>query len=120
MQTAVQSAAFYREAVATREIWTIRDDNGFPAPLNPEGRRAQPFWSSRNRVLQVIRTAAAYRGFIPILVGLDPFLSRWLPGLTKDEILVGINWSGKHATGYDVSPEQVAENIRRLIQQGIP
>ena len=44
-------------------------------------------------------------------VNLDDFKNKWLVGLDKDGLLVGVNWSGKRATGYDVEPLQVLQNI---------
>lgn len=111
MQSASQAAAFYREVSERGLVWTIRDKDGFPAPLNASGERAQPFWSSRARVERIIATVAAYRGFTPIEIKLDVFLERWVPGLTRDGILVGVNWTGDRATGYDIAPAQVAECI---------
>ena len=32
-----------------REVWSVRDANGFPAPENADGRRAMPFWSKKSR-----------------------------------------------------------------------
>ena len=54
-------------------------------------------------------------------LSLDVFLDDWLPGMQKDGLLVGVNWSGERAKGYDVEPEVVAEAIayhrRRLESQ---
>jgi hypothetical protein len=118
MQSASQAAAFYREVAEHQLVWTICDEDGFPAPLNPSGERAQPFWSSRSRVERIIATVAAYRGFIPVEITLDVFLERWVPGLTRDGILVGVNWAGDRATGYDVAPEQIAECIAGVSRDG--
>ncbi len=111
MQSASQAAAFYREVANSGLVWTLRDESGFPAPINTSGERAQPFWSSRARVEQIIATVAAYQSFVPVQIELAAFLVRWVPGLTKDGILVGINWTGDRATGYDIAPAQVAERI---------
>ena len=111
MQSASQVADFYREVAATGLIWTIRDEGGFPAPLNADGDRTQPFWSSRSRVERIIESVAAYRGFIPVEIALHDFLERWVVGLAKDGILVGVNWTGVRATGYDIAPASVAECI---------
>jgi hypothetical protein len=35
-----------------------------------------------------------------------------LPGLAQDSLLVGVNWSGKRATGYDLKPDEVQEKIK--------
>ena len=47
----------------------------------------------------------------------DDWLNKWLPGLESDGMLVGINWSGKGATGYDLSPSDAARNVRALMQE---
>jgi hypothetical protein len=118
MQSASQAAAFYREVAERRLVWTIRDDGGFPAPLNHSGERVQPFWSSRARVERIIATVAAYRDFTPFEITLDVFLERWVPGLTKDGILVGVNWTGGRATGYDIAPVRIAECIAAVSRAG--
>jgi hypothetical protein len=113
-QAASQAAAFYREVAETGKVWTIRDAGGYPAPKGDGGKRAQPFWSSLGRVERVISTVPAYAGFEPDEITWDKFLSAWVPGLTRDGILVGINWSGERALGYDVEPEQVARNVAAI------
>ena len=118
MQAASQAAAFYREVADSGVVWTIRDEGGFPAPLNLDGKRAQPFWSSRTRAERIIASVPAYKGFVPVGIELGVFLSRWVAGLTEDSILVGVNWTGDRATGYDVAPAQVAECIRGASRVG--
>jgi hypothetical protein len=118
MQSASQASAFYREAAQGGLVWTVRDANGFPAPVNSDGQRAQPFWSSRARAECVIRSVAAYQGFTPVEIELEAFLNRWVPGLAQDGILIGVNWSGANATGYDIAPTQVAESISHFLRVG--
>lgn len=113
-QAASQAAAFYREVAASRRVWTIRDARGYPAPRGTSGKRAQPFWSSRSRVEKIIETVPAYAGFSPDEIDWDKFLSAWVPGLTRDGLLVGVNWSGKRAHGYDLEPAQVARNVAAI------
>lgn len=110
-QSASQAAAFYREVALTGSVWTIRDGGGFPAPENSEGRRAQPFWSSRRRAERIIATVPAYSSFSIVGIGWTEFSERWIPGLAKDGILVGVNWNGARATGYDVEPMDLLANV---------
>ena len=114
-QASSQAWAFYREVAATRVVWTVRDAGGFPAPTTSSGKRAQPFWSSRSRAEQIIRTAPAYAGFEPFKVSWADFCARWVPGLTADGLLVGVNWSGKRAVGYDLEPARVVECVQSVI-----
>ncbi|MGO7697062.1 hypothetical protein [Rhizobium leguminosarum] len=38
-------------------------------------------------------------------------MDRWLSGLKRDVLAVGINWSVKRAIGYDMTPENVRTRI---------
>jgi hypothetical protein len=107
---AAQADAFYREVLRAGHVWAIRDEDGFPAPQASQDR-AMPFWSKRSRAAKVIENVEAYSGFDPVPLALDEWRSRWLPGLAKDGIRVGLNWSGSRATGYDLTPEEVEANL---------
>lgn len=103
--SAAHAAAFYREATRRGAVWGVRDDGGFPAPLNGEGVRAIPFWSLQPRAETVIRSVPAYAGFVAVQIPLTEWRASWLPRMQSDGLLVGINWSGERARGYDVQPE---------------
>jgi hypothetical protein len=62
----------------------------------------------------MISSVPAYAGFEPDEIAWDKFLSAWVPGLTRDGILVGVNWSGERALGYGVEAEQVARNVAAI------
>ena len=108
--SAAQAHAFYAEVLDRGEVWAIRDGNGYPAP-EADGRRAMPFWSSRARAQRIIDTVEAFRGFQPVALTLQEWRARWIPGLLADGLLVGLNWSGARATGYDVAPDDVERNL---------
>ena len=114
-QSASQAAAFYLEVAEHRRVWTIRDSRGIPAPLGDQGLRVMPFWSSSDRAETVIGNVPAYSGFVPVELSWIEFRDRWLPGLARDELLVGVNWSGARATGYDVEPAVVREAVEAAI-----
>ncbi len=106
-----QADAFYEEVLSGGEVWTVKDANGIPAPVGTDGARAMPFWSKRSRAARVIDNVPAFDGFEPTPVPLEEWRSRWLPGLAKDRLLVGLNWSGGQATGFDLAPEAVERNL---------
>jgi hypothetical protein len=114
-RAASQAQAFYDEVALSGKLWTIRDADGFPAPRNAQGKRAQPFWSSLARVHSVVASVPAYGGFEPFEVSWADFAARWLPGLERDGLLVGVNWSGARATGYDLTPAEVKANFEALV-----
>ena len=106
--SAAHSAAFRREVPREGRVWSIRDAAGFPAPADPAGHRAMPFWSKPSRAERVTGTVPAYRDFAVVEIPVGDWLDNWLPGLQRDGLLVGVNWAGARATGYDVAPTQVA------------
>ena len=70
-----------------------------------------PFWSKESRAQKVIDNVPAYAGFEVLAVPLPEFRERWLPGMQRDGLLVGLNWSGTSATGYDRAPEAVEHGL---------
>ena len=110
-QSASQAAVFYRQVAKEKKLWTVKDIGGFPAPKASTGERTMPFWSSLSRVQKIIKTVPAYAGFEPHEISLEDFTNKWIPGLIKDETLVGVNWSGAKAAGYDLEPESVKEAV---------
>jgi hypothetical protein len=109
--SAAHAAAFASEALAADAVWAIRDADGFPTSTNASGETAMPFWSSENRARRIIEGVDAYRGFEPVRLELEAFLERWLPGLERDGLVVGLNWSGDRAAGYDMPPKDVRARL---------
>lgn len=110
-QSSAQAAAFFAEVLETGILWTVRDDNGFPAPLNSDGERAQPFWSSEARVCRIISSVAGYARLQAEQLNVASWHERWLPGLQRDGILVGLNWTGDRATGFDLTAADVLARL---------
>jgi hypothetical protein len=87
-------------------MWVVEDDQGVPAPVSQGGRRAMPFWSSRDRAERAGQSEQ-FAGCQPRRLSLAEFEERWLPGLERDGLLIGVNWTGPRFTGYDVEPNEV-------------
>lgn len=109
--SAAQATAFFAEAIREGSVWGIRDDGGFPAPLNADGVRAMPFWSLKSRVEQLISNIPAYAAFVPVEIPLVDWRERWLTKMESDGFHVGLNWSGNRAAGYDISPADVEARL---------
>lgn len=103
--------AFVDEVHRSGEVWALRDKNGFPAPVNADGVRSMPFWSLATRARKIQSTVSDYDGFEIASIPLFEWRSRWLPGLERDGLLVGLNWSGMRATGYDVLPSDAMSSL---------
>ena len=106
--SAAHAAAFRREVPREGRVWSVRDAAGHPAPPDPAGRRAMPFWSKPSRAAHVIDAVPAYRGLAVVEIPVDDWLDSWLPGLQRDGLLVGVNWAGARATGFDLAPTRIA------------
>jgi len=63
-----------------------------------------PFWSSEAQARRIVRSVQAFAGFEVESIDLAAWRDRWLPGLQRDGILVGLNWTGERATGFDLEP----------------
>jgi hypothetical protein len=110
-QSASAAAAFYRDVAKLGVLWTVRDGGGFPAPKTRTGQRAQPFWSSRSRAEKIISTVPAYRGSDLVEITWEEFCRSWVSKLTKAGVLVGVNWSGPGATGYDLDVDWIVRCV---------
>ncbi|WP_067496818.1 DUF2750 domain-containing protein [Actinoplanes sp. TFC3] len=106
--SAAHTAAFRREVPQEGRVYAIRDPRGFPAPRAADGSRAMPFWSKQSRARRVVGAVPAYQGFDVVEIPVSDWLDSWLPGLRRDDLLVGVNWAGARATGFDLTPAQVA------------
>lgn len=102
-------AAFRREVEQDGRVFSIRDAQGYPAPADDSGHRSVPFWSRPTRARRVAGQVDAYRDFEVVSIELDDWLDGWLPCLERDGLLAGVNWAGVHATGFDMTPGQVAD-----------
>ncbi|GAA0531276.1 hypothetical protein GCM10010172_09980 [Paractinoplanes ferrugineus] len=101
-------AAFRREVAQEGRVYAIRDAAGYPAPADEEGgRRAVPFWSKATRAQLVVKHVVTFQGFEVVPITLEDWLSNWMVSLEHDGLLVGVNWAGARATGYDLTPGQV-------------
>ena len=100
-------AAFRREAAQQGQVFAVRDPEGFPAPAGEDGRRAVPFWSKATRAQLIVKHVPAYGGFEVVPIPVEEWLSTWMTRLQQDNLLVGVNWAGAKATGYDLTPGQV-------------
>ena len=105
--SSMHAQKFYEDVAHNLKVFTIKDNSGYPAPKTPDGKRAQPFWSSKSRAEKIIENVPAYKMFTVVEISWNEFKEEWVPDLTKEKLLVGINWSGKGAKGYDLEPKNV-------------
>ena len=106
-----QADAFYREVLAGEHVYGVRDNGGFPAPMTSTGVRAMPFWSKRSRAQRIVENVEAYAGMDVVELTVAEWLEKWVPGLERDGLMIGLNWSGQGAVGYDITPSDLLRNL---------
>lgn len=104
-----QSAAFFHDIARTRTVWWVRDDDGGPIPVATSGHLAFPYWSTKARAQRAAKLWGSQ--FRAVSMPLDHWRSAALPDLAREDLRVGINWSGPRLTGWDFT---VSEVINRL------
>ncbi|WP_373974083.1 DUF2750 domain-containing protein [Chitinibacter sp. SCUT-21] len=113
MSTAeVEVSQFYREVAQTQTIWSIKDDVGFPAPIGGKGKRAMPFWSSKARAEEEIANVPSFKGFEPVAIAWEVFTQQMVPGMERDGLLAGVNWSSIRAVSVDVTPTELQTQVQ--------
>lgn len=112
--------AFYREVAATHELWTVIHAEGADsAPTWPagQGMSIRPFWSSESRAKKMINGPLARRGFKVHELHWDEFVSSIAPAMNHAKQLVGVNWSGPRARGYNIPANDVIRNVDDAIRE---
>ncbi len=104
------SAAFFKEAVESECVFGIEDEAG-----SPTFGGVMPFFSKESRARSLIEQVPAYSKFRSFRISLSDFREDWLPDLASHELMVGLNWYGRKATGYNYSPQEVASYLSRHI-----
>ncbi len=116
-QSTPDAAEFYREVAQTRRLWCCRSTDGIPQSVTSRGRRAQPFWSNLPRVKQIIRRVPAYVHFLPQELTWEDFLSQRVPELMASGTIIGLNWSGKRAVGFELEPQDVVAHVQQCMAE---
>ena len=102
---------FFKEVASTNSVWTLGHGES-PVFIESSGTRVQPLWSSRKRVEKIVATAKGYEKCTILGMDWSQFESMWIEHLSKEGVLLGINWSGPNANGYEMLPRLVAESVR--------
>lgn len=102
---------FVRRVLESKTVWGLKNDAGWAvAPSNDDEQvGVMLFWSDRAYAAQCAKDEWA--AYLPTQIPLDRFLGAWLPGMAKDNLLVGTNWS-VHLTGLEVSPRELLDAMR--------
>lgn len=104
---------FVRKVADFEEVWGLYDD-GWAMLSDSSGRKIIPFWPEKD-FAQLCATEQ-WETYGARAIPLKDFIDKWLPGMKKDDILVGIFYtpSGK---GIPVEPERLRADIEEELEQ---
>lgn len=90
-----EALAFGATLLKEGRVWTLRDTEGLPLLVDSEEEDlSQPFWSSRERVEEIIHNAVGFSSFEPHAIDLDDFCGAWLPALDNQGMSAALDWRG--------------------------
>jgi Protein of unknown function (DUF2750) len=107
-----QAHDFYDDVINYNKMWTIKYSNEVVFFVSPRGIKIQPFWSKITRIQKIIKTTPEYSNFVPVEVSWNEFENELAPKLKEKNIFVGVNWSGKNLTGYNMPASQLIEIVK--------
>jgi hypothetical protein len=111
MNSAAAQYDIFRKQVVTEEsVFTFRDAGRLLVyRVDPDGDTI-PFWSSRSRLETIQSRFPKYADWQTAELGLADFW-RMLDKLERDDVSVGVNWSGARLTGYNVKAADLRAGI---------
>ena len=113
---AAQASKFYEQAVLEGRVFTFTNAEEYLVFLIRD-QDVVPFWSSRSRLESIRKIHPKYTNYSITEVPLSEFLQETLPLLESEGIHIGVNWSGKGLTGYDVSVHDLRRNLGYWIEK---
>jgi len=107
-----QANAFCREVLASGEVFMIEHERDGVMTFHLAGdQHARPAWSSRNRVIRMLEGPLAGSGRVVTRLSWHDFVSSILRDAATEGVLIGLNWSGPRARGYNLHPSDVLSRV---------
>jgi hypothetical protein len=111
MTAGTQAHTFFREVAETGDVWSLGDGQSMFVVLSESGARVFPLWSSRRRAQRIVDTNRGYASCKVLGSSWSNFLDNWVAILERDGILVGVNWTGAHASGFEMPVKLLVSQI---------
>ncbi len=112
MVAAMHAHKFYKEVAKNNFVWSIGSPEGMPITVMSNGCRVFPLWSSKTRVEKIITAVPGFAQCTIMGNTWDDFETNWVGQLQNDGVLVGVNWSGRSASGYEMPVQMLCEAVR--------
>ena len=107
---------FLEEVIHCGCLWGLQGPEGWALSESDKYADCQvmPFWSQPE--LAEPHCCDDWQHYQVVPVSLEEFLDDWLPGMHKDELLVGINWD-ESLIGEEVEPLDLLADIDEAARQ---
>lgn len=114
--SSAQASKFYEQVVTDGRVFTFLAEGSFLVFPMHDGE-VVPFWSSLTRLTRIRSLHPKYRRYEIDEIPLSKFLGNVVPQLAAESIRIGVNWSGKRLSGYDISADELRTNIQYWIDK---
>ena len=111
MSASTQAQTFFREVAETGDVWSLGDGKSMFIVLSDSGARVFPLWSSRRRALRIVETAPRFASCKVLQSSWSNFQENWAAILERDGVLVGVNWTGVNASGFEMPVKLLVSQI---------
>ena len=102
MTAGTQAQAFFDEVSETGDVWRLGSGQSMFVVYSASGARVFPLWSTRRRVQKLVDTVPGYAGCKVLGSSWNNFVDNWVAILERDGVLVGLNWTGANANGFEM------------------
>ena len=109
---------FLDKAIQSGRVWGLKHPKrgwvfGWSDRKGKDPVEVLPFWGSKAAADRC--SYDEWKAFRPTSIPLRDFVSRWLPGMKRDGVLVGTNWNAK-LIGYECTPKELKEQVEALAE----
>lgn len=118
MSSSIHADAFYREIIASGELFGVEHEFDGPVTWHlAGGTHARPFWSSRSRAVRMLDGPMRRAGLVIVPHVWEEFRGEIAPAMAAEGLLVGVNWWGFRARGYNLEPGVVVRALEEAMNR---
>ena len=119
MSAGTQAHAFFEEVAETGDVWSLGGRQSMFVVLSESGTRVYPLWSSRRRAQKIVDTVPGYAGCKVLGSSWSNFVDNWVAILERDGVLVGINWTGANAKGFELPVKLLVSEMEATLAEAV-
>ncbi len=105
---------FVRKVADWEEIWGLKSPSGWCLFGSSDENQTLPIWPHPR--FAELHVSGSFSDSKPELIELDSFISKWLPGMTKDGLLVAV-FPGTEMKSVVIEPTKLLEDLIQETEQ---